>query len=201
MVAARVLPNEEIAFTLRMPELTDDQFFDMCAENGDLRIERSATGEVTIMAGTGGETGNRNAELTYQVRHWTKTDTRGLVFDSSTMFRLPNGAMRSPDVGWVLRSRLATVSAEQRKRFLPLCPDFVIELTSPSDRLSEVRTKMEEWMANGCQFGLLMHPPNHEVHIYRPSGVEIVANAEQLPCEAPVDGLVLDLKPIWDLGW
>ncbi|MDX2178575.1 MAG: Uma2 family endonuclease [Bryobacteraceae bacterium] len=201
MVAATILPTEEILLSFRLPELSDDQFFDMCAENGELRIERSANGEVTIMPGTGWETGDRNAELTYQVRLWTKTDRRGRVGDSGTMFRIPNGAMRSPDVGWVRRERLESVSPEQRKRFLPLCPDFVIELTSPSDRLREVRRKMEEWMENGCQFGLLVHPPKREVHIYRPTGVEIVTNPDEVRCEAPVDGLVLDLKPVWDLGW
>src|SRR6266498_4117591 len=105
-------------------ELTDDQFFEFCQINRDLRIERTAQGELLIMPPTGGETGERNAEISMQLRLWAKRDGTGTTFDSSSGFVLPNGATRSPDAAWITRSRLTALSAEQRKKFLPLCPDF-----------------------------------------------------------------------------
>jgi Uma2 family endonuclease len=109
--------------------------------------------------------------------------------------------MRSPDAAWVLRTRLAALPERDKERYLPLCPDFVAELTSPSDRLPEVREKMGEWIANGCQLGWILHPPLREAHIYRPAGVQIVRNPVDLRGEGPVQGFSLDLAGIWDPDW
>ena len=122
--------------------MTDDEFYDFCQANPDLRIERTAQGEITILPGTGGETGYRNIILSSRLYTWAESDGRGVAFDSSTEFRLPNGAARMPDASWVDRSRLALLTREQKRRFPPICPDFVVELISPSDRLPEIQEKM-----------------------------------------------------------
>jgi Uma2 family endonuclease len=197
----QILVKEEASLSLPFPELSDDQFFEFCASNPEYRIERTAEGRIVIMSGTGGKTGNRNANLTAQLYSWAKKDRRGVAFDSSTLFLLPNRAMRSPDAAWVLRPRLAALTDRDKERYLPLSPDFVVELTSPSDRLPEVREKMAEWIANGCQLGWILHPPLREAHIYRPSGVEIVQNPAGLSGEGQVEGFRLDLAGIWDPDW
>ena len=130
-----LLVNDEMALKLPFPELADDQFFDFCAAHSEYRIERTAEGKIVIMPGSGAKTGNRNIELSMQVQFWTKRDRRGVAFDSSTLFRLPSTAIRSPDAAWVERSRLAGFPESSKERLLPLCPDFLVELTSPSDRL------------------------------------------------------------------
>src|SRR5713226_3262593 len=122
--------------------MTDDEFYDLCRANPDLRIEQTAEGEILIMPPTGGETGYQNSDLTTQLMSWARRDGRGRTFDSSTEFILPSGAKRSPDASWVERSRLARLTREQKRKFPPLCPDFVVELTSPSDRLPQVKAKM-----------------------------------------------------------
>jgi Uma2 family endonuclease len=134
-------------------DLSEDQFFEFCQLNRDLRIERTAEGEWLIMPPTGGDTGDRNAEITMQLRVWVKRDGTGRTYDSSTGFRLPNGATRSPDASWLSNERLAQFSEQQRERFLPTCPDFVLELWSRSDRLADVQDKMAEYLANGARLG------------------------------------------------
>lgn len=196
-----LLIKEEASIHLPLPELSDDEFFDFCTNNPEYRIERGADGRITVMSGTGGKTGNGNAELTAELLLWARRDRRGVAFDSSTMFLLPDRAMRSPDAAWVARSRLTVLAEAQKERFLPLCPGFVIELTSPSDRLPEVREKMAEWMSNGRQIGWLIHPLLREVHVYRAGGVEVLHDVPELRGEGPVDGFVLDLRTIWDPGW
>jgi Uma2 family endonuclease len=199
MTELLVQNDNEMELKLPLPELTHDEFFDFCAANSDYRIERTAEGKITIMAGTGGETGNLNAELTAQLHMWAKTDRRGVAFDSGTMFLLPNGAMRSPDAAWVLRSRWVELSKETRRRFVPLCPEFLVELTSPSDRLPAVQRKMSEWMAEGCQLGWIIHPPLKTVHVYRPGcEVEILEEPTQVVGEGPVAGFTLDMASIWN---
>lgn len=126
-------------------KLTDEQFFQLCQINRDLKFERAATGELIIMPPTGGETGNRNGRLTQQLFNWTDIDQTGVVFDSSTGFKLPNGADRSPDAAWVRRERWEALTPEQKERFVPLCPDFVVELLSPSDSLRAAQEKIQEY--------------------------------------------------------
>ena len=179
--------------------MTDEEFYDFCRLNPDLRIERTAKGEIVIMAPTGGETGYRNNDLSRQLGNWARRDGRGRSFDSSTGFILPNGAARSPDASWVERSRLASLTREQKRKFLPLCPDFVVELTSPTDTLPEVREKMGEWMENGAQLGWLIDTDNRTAYVYRPGREpERVVAPERLPGEGPVAGFTLELAEIWD---
>jgi Uma2 family endonuclease len=198
---ATLLIKEEASLELPSLELSDDQFFEVCARNPEYRIERTAEGRIVVMSGTGGRTGNRNIDLSMQLQAWSKKDGRGVAFDSSTLFLLPNRAMRSPDAAWVLRSRLASLDDREKERYLTLCPDFVVELTSPSDRLSEVQSKMREWMDNGCILGWIIHPAVREVHIYRASGSEIRRGIVSIEGMAPIEGFTLDLSDIWEPGW
>ncbi|MBI3693515.1 MAG: Uma2 family endonuclease [Acidobacteria bacterium] len=181
--------------------MSDEEFYEFCALNEDHRIERTAAGDILIMAPAGGETGYRNMDLSAQLHRWSKSDGRGVAFDSSTGFRLPNGATRSPDAAWVLRSRLTGLTREQRRRFLPVCPDFVLELTSPTDRLSKVQEKMQEWMANGATLGWILDADNRQAHVYRPGSVEILDGPQRLAGEGLVEGFVLELAGIWDPVW
>ncbi len=174
-------------------------FYDFCRANADLRIERTAEGEIIVMPPTGWETGDRNSELTTQVRLWAKADGRGTATDSSAGFILPNGAERSPDAAWVRRERLAQLTAEQRRKFLPLCPDFAVELMSPSDKLPVVQAKMEEYIANGAQLGWLIDPDNRTVYVYRPDvPMETLENVLEVSGEPELPGFVLQLAEIWE---
>jgi Uma2 family endonuclease len=179
-------------------DLTDEQFYQLCQQNRDLKFERSATGELIIMAPTGGETGNRNAGLTAQLWIWNQQQKLGQVFDSSTGFRLPNGANRSPDVAWIQQARWDALTPEQKAGFIPLCPDFVIELLSPSDRLTILQEKMQEYRANGTQLGWLIDRASQQVEIYRRDReVEILKSPITLSGEEMLPGFVLNLEAIW----
>ena len=159
------------ALILRFPpglSVTDDRLDELCRLNRELRIERTAGGELSIMAPVGGDSSDRNAEIAFQLRRWAKRDGSGRTFDSSGGFRLPNGAVRSPDASWVGNARLAALTDEQRRRFLPLCPDFVVELRSPSDALSALHDKMREYVDNGARLGWLIDPAGGQVFVYRP---------------------------------
>ncbi len=178
-------------------ELTDEQFFQLCQNNRDLRFERTKLGELIIMPPTGGETGRRNARITQRLLNWADTDGTGIAFDSSTCFKLPNGAERSPDASWVKKERWNTLTSEQKEKFPPLCPDFVVELRSPSDSLEKVRSKMQEYMENGASLGWLINPKNKQVEIYRLNqDVEILENPPTLSGENVLPGFVLSLEQI-----
>jgi Uma2 family endonuclease len=181
--------------------LTKKQFFKLCQLNRDLRLERTAEGDILVMPPTGARTGARNFELSVQFGVWAKRDGSGIAFDSSTGFELPNGAMRSPDVAWVRRARLAAVTPPEREKFLPLCPDFVVELCSPSDSLRVTQEKMTEYCANGAQLGWLIDPEERRVYVYRPgASVEPLDAPAQLSGDPVLPGFVLDLAPIWEPG-
>jgi Uma2 family endonuclease len=183
-------------------EMKEEQFFEFCQLNQDWRIERSAQGDLEVMIPTGAETGNRNFRLSMQLGIWTDRDNTGVAFDSSTGFILPNGAMRSPDASWVLRERLADLTTEQKRRFLPLCPDFVIELRSPSDPLAPIEAKMREYVENGTRLGWLIDPEDHKAHIYRPNEpTKILDKPERISGDPVLSGFVLELKPIWEPGF
>jgi Uma2 family endonuclease len=189
---------------VRMPDLpldistlTDDQFFQFCAVNKELRIERTAEGKIIMMSPTGGETGRRNAEVNRQVGNWAKQDGTGVVFDSNTEFRLPNGANRSPDASWVLKSRWEALPEAEREKFPPLCPDFVLELLSPSDNLGETKLKMEEYVANGARLGWLIDPKSKRVFVYTDAGVQILEDARQLSGDPVLPGFRLDMSEIF----
>ncbi|MFN7414079.1 MAG: Uma2 family endonuclease [Dolichospermum sp.] len=189
------------AVILQIPQslkFTDDKFVEMVAANKDLRLELSSQGELSIMSPTGGETGDRNLELGGQVWFWNRQNGLGKAFDSSTGFKLPNGATRSPDVSWIKIERWNALTPEQRKRFLPLCPDFVIELVSESDDLADTQAKMREYIANGLRLGWLINPKNKQVEIYRPNQeIEVLQSPLSLSGEDVLPGFILDLQPIF----
>ncbi len=169
--APRVRSTSGSALLIRFPSpmgFTDDRFYEFCRLNRDLRIERTAAGEVAIMGPAGGDSSDRNAEIAFQLRRWAKRDGTGRTFDSSGGFRLPNGAVRSPDAAWVDSARLAVLTDDERRSFPPLCPDFVVELRSPSDSLAALRDKMQEYVDNGARLGWLIDPPGGVVFVYRP---------------------------------
>lgn len=179
-------------------DLTDEQFFQLCQANRDLRFERTAKGQLIIMPPTGGKTGDRNADLTFQLRAWSRQNNLGKSFDSSTCFKLPNGANRSPDASWVKRERWDALTPEEQEKFVPLCPDFVVELRSKSDSLEALRAKLQEYMANGARLGWLIDPKRRVVEIYRPNQeVEILQSPTTVSGEDVLPGFVLDLASIW----
>ncbi len=179
-------------------DLTDEQFFQLCQNNRDLRFERTATGGLIIMPPTGSETSDRNAELTYQLRAWSRQNQLGKSFDSSGGFKLPNGAERSPDASWVKMERWNALTQAEKERFAPLCPDFVVELMSPSDSTPKTRAKMREYMDNGTRLGWLINRQQQQVEIYRPHReVEILQSPQTLSGKDVLPGFVLDLTTIW----
>lgn len=182
-------------------ELTDEQFFQLCQNNRDLRFERTASGELIVMPPTGSDTGRRNIKITFQLEAWSRQNNLGIAFDSSTGFKLPNGADRSPDASWVKRDRWNALTPQQQEKFAPLCPDFVVELLSPSDSLEKVRAKMKEYMDNGARLGWLINPKNQQVEIYRPNqDVEILQSPATLSGEDVLSGFVLELNLIMSIN-
>lgn len=180
-------------------DLDDEQFFAFCQLNRDWRIERTAEGELVVMPPTGWKTGNYNLRVSAALLAWADQDGSGVATDSSTGFDLPNGATRSPDAAWVKRTRLAMLTNEQKAKFLPLCPDFVIELRSPSDNLKTLQNKVQEYIDNGAQLGWLIDPVDRRVYVYR-SGImaECLENPATIAGDPELPGFVLDLAGIWD---
>lgn len=179
-------------------DMDDEEFFHFCRLNGDLRIERTAEGDIIIMAPEAGSSGRGSSKLNALFHQWSERDGTGQVFGSSTGFNLPNGATRSPDVAWVRNERLDALTDEQWQKFLPLCPDFVLELRSPSDSMGALHKKMEEYRENGAQLGWLLDPASKQVHIYRPGrAVEIVNDPTTLSGEPLLRGFVLEVPQIW----
>ncbi len=180
-------------------DLSPEQFYEFCLINHEWRIERTAEGDLRIMALAGGGTGSRNTIITLMLTTWALQDGTGVAFDSSTGFTLPNGATRSPDAAWVQRARLAVLTADQKEKFLPLCPDFVLELRSPSDDLGSVQEKMQEYLDNGARLGWLIDPSARQVYVYRPSvTAERVDDPPSVCGDPELPGFVLELTPIWE---
>lgn len=152
--------------------LTDEQLLKLCAANRNLKFERNAKGELIVMALTGGNSGWRNVELTAEIRDWNKSTGLGRSFDSSTGFHLPSGAVRSPDAAWISNIRWQSLTSKEQSGFVPLAPDFVVELRSESDRLQSLQDKMQEWMGNGCRLAWLIDPQDEKTYIYR-MGVDV----------------------------
>ncbi len=178
-------------------ELTDEQFFQLCQNNRDLRFERTANGELIIMSPTGSETGRRNSGLNFQLTAWSIHNNLGVVFDSSSGFKLPDGSDISPDCAWVRRDRWDALTAEQKEKFAPICPDFVVELRSASDSLEKLRAKMKVYIKNGAKLGWLLDRKNRQVEISRPDrDVEIIYSPATLSGEDVLPGFVLDLSDI-----
>lgn len=180
-----------------MIDLTDEQFFELCQNNRDYRFERTANGELIIMPPTGSETGNYNIELSFQLQAWSRQNTLGIAFDSSSGFKLPNGANRSPDASWIKIERWNALTPEQKRKFAPICPDFVVELLSASDSLPTTRKKMQEYIDNGAKLGWLLNRKNQQVEIYRPGQpVEILQSPTTLSGEDLLPGFSLELQGI-----
>jgi Uma2 family endonuclease len=178
--------------------LTDEEFFQLCQNNRDLRFERTAAGELIIMPPTGSDTGNRNFDIAVELGIWNKQTKLGKGFDSSTGFKLSNGKDVSPDVAWIKKERWHSLTPEQQNKFAPIAPDFVIELRSASDNLKLLQEKMQEYIANGVKLAWLIDRKQRKVFIYRPNcGVEELDNPQTLTGEDILPGFVLDLSEIW----
>jgi len=180
-----------LPLTLSAPHLTDEEFQELCDKYSDYRLEYSADGELFIMPPTDPETGARDAAITKRLGIWADAARRGVVTDSSAGFVLPNHARLAPDAAWISRELL-------RKR--PTCPEFVIELLSPTDRRKKVHEKMLEWIANGAELGWMIDPIQQSVAIYRPGrDAEVRVGITGIEGEGPVAGFVLDLREIWSV--
>ncbi|MBK1986230.1 Uma2 family endonuclease [Sphaerospermopsis aphanizomenoides BCCUSP55] len=178
--------------------MNDEQFFDFCQLNRDFRIERNPLGDLLIMSPSGSETDERNFNLTGQLWIWTKQDATGVGFGSSGGFTLPNGAVRSPDAAWIQKERWEAIPAEQRKKFAPICPDFVVELRSETDSLKTLQEKMEEYIENGVKLAWLIDRKQRKVYIYRPGQVvEELDHPQTLNGKDILPEFILDLSQIW----
>ncbi len=196
------IPIPECQQTVRLPagllNWSEDEFFDFCQANRELRIERSAKGEIVVMSPAGGYSGYQSGNVFRQLSVWAIKDKTGVAFDSSTGFLLPSGGMRAPDAAWVQLARLQKLSRREKEKFIPLCPDFVIEVASPSDTISELREKMEEYREAGLPLGWLILPASMQVEVYTPAGVQVLASPESLTGDPVLPGFKLELGSIWN---
>lgn len=175
-------------------DMSSEEFFAFCQLNNDLRIERTADGQMIIMAPTGSETGNRNSEINAEIVFWNRIHKLGLTFDSSTGFTLPNGAERAPDTAWIRKERWDALSPQEKKKFAPIAPDFVLELRSEDQSLSELREKMDEYMDCGCRLGWLIDPQNRRTYVYNENG-----EIQTVPFEEKLSGgeVMPGLEVVW----
>ncbi|MBG1259936.1 Uma2 family endonuclease [Nostoc commune] len=196
-----LIQTESTPLTVNFPSLvqmTNEQFYEFCQANGDLRIERTANGEVIIISAAFSDTGNRNFNIAAQLGYWTEQDGTGIGFDSSTGFTLPNGAMRSPDASWIELERWNVLTDAQKASFAPICPSFVIELRSSSDRLIKLQEKMQEYIDNGASLGWLIDRQNRKVYIYRTNReLEVLENPEAITGNPELPGFILRMAKIW----
>jgi Uma2 family endonuclease len=200
-VATIPLPEKAETLIIRpgLRQFTDEEFTEFCSQNPDLRIEMNSEGELMIMLPVVSEGGRKNFVLTTRFGVWVAADGTGVGFDSSAGFTLPNGAKRAPDVSWIRRERWDALSDDQKNDFAPICPDFVVELRSKSDRLRPLKEKMEEYIENGAKLGWLIDPLERRVHIYRPDAqVEVLDNPSEVAGGALLKGFTLKLEGIFD---
>ena len=190
---------DEIVINLGSRAFSEEDYWQFCAAHKELRIEMTKEGHMIIMMPVGSEGSHYNFNLTTRFGRWAEDDGSGIGFDSSGGFRLPNKAKRSPDVSWVKRERWEALSPKERKRFAPLCPDFVVELRSESDRLTKLQDKMQEYLDNGAQLGWLIDPIEKKVHVYRPGApIEILDHPAEVSGEPLLSGFTLKLAGIID---
>lgn len=186
-------------FSPLLKKVSEEEFYEFCRLTPDLSLELTSEGDLIIRPPTGGKTGKQNLKLAVRLGSWAESDGTGEGFDSSTVFKLPNGAKRSPDFSWVRNERWNALTEKEQERFPPLCPDFVVELRSRTDTLKNLRQKMEEYVVNGAQLGWLIDPLERKVHVYRPSApAEELDNPQTISGEPLLGGLALDLQEIWD---
>jgi Uma2 family endonuclease len=194
-----VIEEAYLPATLTASLMTDEEFVEFCAQYPDYFIEMSAEGEILIMPPSDFLTSAQVGEMFLQLSLWSRAGKRGWVTESSGGFVLPNGARRAPDVAWFPSDKPGIPARKKRPRFPHFAPDFVIELRSPDDRLSRLRPKMREWVDNGASLAWLVDPERRAVEIYRPGREpETLVNVETVAGEGPVEGFVLDLRPVWD---
>ena len=194
-----VYPSEpmELDFGKLLKPMDDDEFFAFCQRHKDLRIERDKHGEITIMPPTGAETGGKNFTLAVKFGIWAEKDGTGKGFDSSTGFTLPNGAKRSPDLSWIKLERWNALPPEKRKKFAPICPDFVVEIRSETDSLPKLKAKMQEYIANGASLGWLIDATKRKVYVYHPSAeVEILDNPHNISGAPLLRGFTLNIQEV-----
>jgi len=193
------LPKIDQPVRLRFERpMTNEELMQFCAANEMVRVERDANGELILMSPSGSGTGRTNSELIYQLAAWARETNSGVTFDSNAGFTLPDGSMRSPDAAWIAWPRWNALSKEEQEGFAPICPEFVIELRSPSDGLSELQAKMRPWVANGAEVGWLVDPARKTVEVYRPGReVEVLEGGSVVEGDGPVAGFVLDLGRVW----
>lgn len=196
-----LIQTESVPLTVKLPmpiEMTMAEFYEFCQANRNLRIERSANGEVIIMPPAFSDTGNRNFNLAVQIGVWAEQNVTGLGFDSSAGFTLPNGATRSPDAAWIRLERWNALTENEKASFAPICPDFVVELKSASDTLSGLQAKMEEYMTNGALLGFLIDRQPRQVHVYRPGQEpKILENPDEVSGDPELPGFQLQMAKIW----
>jgi Uma2 family endonuclease len=179
--------------------MSDETFADFCAEHPDLFFETTAEGELLVMPPAASTMGTRTLEVAAQLGMWSRQDGRGIANDSSTGYVLPNGARRSPDASWTLKTEVRKLPPESRDGYWHLCPAFVIELRSHSDRLPTLRRKMREYIENGAQLGWLIDPTSHSVEFYRPGKQpELRTQIDSITGDEPVQDFILDLRTVWD---
>ncbi|MGH9404916.1 MAG: Uma2 family endonuclease [Terriglobia bacterium] len=196
------IPIPESQDAVRIPagilRWSEDEFFQFCRANRGLRVERSPNGEIIVMSPAGGYAGYQSGEVFGQLKAWASTDGSGVAFDSSTGFLLPGGAMRAPDAAWVERSRLKKLTRREKEQFIPLCPDFLIAVASPSDDVSTLREKMNEYVSCGLRLGWLILPTSTEVGIYTSDRVETLSSPAKISADPVLPGFSLELTSIWD---
>jgi Uma2 family endonuclease len=191
--------EEYLPAILTAHPMTDEEFAELCAEHPDLFFEMTAEGELIVMPPNYSLTGNRHSRILRQLENWAELDARGLVTDASSGFVLPNGARRAPDAAWTLKSRIQQLSPEMIERYWRLCPDFVIEVRSKTDRLRTLREKMSEWIGNGAHLAWLIDPETRAVEVYRPNAApESIPNPRSITGEGLLATFTLDLARVWD---
>ncbi|MGK7898399.1 MAG: Uma2 family endonuclease [Xenococcus sp. (in: cyanobacteria)] len=189
-----MVTSKPVILNLKNVGLSDEQFYQLCQTNENWQLEETAKGELLIMPPVGGISGNRESEFNADVVIWNRQTKLGKVFSSSTIFILPNGGKRSPDVAWIANERWATLTTEEQEKFAPICPDFVIELRSRTDSLTQLQEKMQEYLDSGLRLGWLINPQNQQVEIYRQNQeVEIVSLPTTLLGEDVLPGFTLEL--------
>jgi Uma2 family endonuclease len=188
----------DISALMTFPQMSEEQFYEFCHRNPDLRIERNSHGELVVMPPAFSDTGNRNNKISYQLTRWAEQDGTGEVFDSSAGFTLPSGAMRSPDASWIRLDRWNALTTAQKASFAPICPDFVVELRSASDTLKNLQTKMQEYIENGVSLGLLIDRQSRTVYCYRADGsVAVLDRPEHVNCDPELPDFMLEMTKIW----
>lgn len=192
-------PQLRLDFGKKWRKLSDDDFFDFCRDNPDVRIEMDKNGDIEIMAPVGNLISNKNFKLTGQFGNWVYKNASGVGFSSTTGFLLPNGSVRSPDLSWMTLKKWNAIPKSKRKKFAPVCPDFVVELRSETDTLAKLQSKMDEYIENGASLGWLIDAGKRKVYVYRPdSEVEVLNDPKEVSGDPLLIGFVLKMKNIWD---